>query len=103
MKISKPKENQILIEDEYLKDFDLEVKNKTGLKDSKYNKEYETLLLLYRFPDMEASKQIIYGNTMSIWTIVCSFLENLLLNDVISEKLLKEMPKTILKKMRREK
>ena len=38
MKITKPKENQLLFEDENLKKFNLKVQNETGLNKSKYNK-----------------------------------------------------------------
>ncbi len=77
MKITKPKANQILIEDDILKKYDLKVKTKGGLNKSKYNLPYEGLILVYRLPGMDSSKQIFYGNMVSINTLLASSLNNL--------------------------
>ena len=95
MKITKPKENQILIEDDVLKRFALKVKSKTGLNTSSYNDVYEGFIFAYRLPDMDASKQIFYGNTISIMTLFCSCLENIMINNLISEDQLEEMFKAV--------
>ncbi len=78
MKISKPKDNQLLFEDDILKDFELEVKSKTGLVNSPINELYETFILFYRFKDMDASKQIFCGNKLSLMTSIASMLDRLI-------------------------
>lgn len=95
MKISKPKENQILIEDDSFKFFSLNVKSKTGLNKSKFNQIYQGLILAYRLPDMEASKQIFYGNLTSILTLFSSCLENIMINNLINEEQLQDMIKGV--------
>ena len=86
MKITKPKENQLLFEDENLKKFTLKVQNK-----SKYNKSYNGVILAYRQPDMDASKQMFFGNTMTICTLISSCLENLLNYGILNEEMLDDM------------
>ena len=76
MKITKPKMNQILIEDNCLINFDINVKSKTGLSNSEFNQEYEGLVFGYRLPNMEASKQIFYGSPVSIATLLTSMLDS---------------------------
>lgn len=83
MKITKPKKNQLLLEDKELEQFDLEVKSKTGLKKGRYNNLYQGLILAYRNPGMDASKQIFSGSPISIITLLCSCLENLVRSDII--------------------
>ena len=100
MKITKLKDNQVLIEGDELVDFDLKVKNKTGLASSGYNDIYESLILLYRFPGMDASKQLFYGNQLSILTILSSGFQNLLDNNIITEEQLTDLVETV-KSMRR--
>ena len=95
MKVTKPKENQILIEDDLFMKLSLKVKSNTGLNDSKYNKLYQGLILAYRLQDMEASKQIFYGNPTSIMTLFCSCLENIMINNLINEDQLQDMIKNI--------
>lgn len=97
MKITKPKETQILLEDENFKHFHLDVVSQTGLNDSEYNEFYEGLIFAYRQPNMDASKQMFFGNVPSICTLMCSMLEQLLLRDIISEKQLKNMIKDVIK------
>lgn len=86
MKVSKPKENQLLFEDDILKGFELEVKSKTGLANSPINELYEAFMLFYRFKGMDASKQIYTGNKLSIMTGVNSMLEKLISAGVITER-----------------
>lgn len=76
MKITKPKMNQILIEDDCLINFDINVKSKTGLSNSEFNEKYEGLVFGYRLPNMEASKQIFYGSQVSIATLLTSMLDS---------------------------
>lgn len=101
MKITKPKENQILIEDEALKQFKLKVQSKTGLNNSGYNQIYQGLILAYRLPDMDASKQIFYGSEVSIMTLFCSCLESVISNNLIKESDLDDMVEAIKKNAKR--
>lgn len=77
MKITKPKKNQILLEDDCFTDLDLEVKSKTGLNNSEFNEDYNGLVLLYRLPNMDASKHLFYGDKLSILTLLTGGLKNL--------------------------
>ena len=95
MKIVKPTPSSILIVDEQLTKFNLEVQSKTGLNDSEFNDEYEALILAFRLPDMDASKQIFYGDYRSLITLFSSSMENLLRNKIITEELLDEMVKLV--------
>lgn len=95
MKITKPKENQILFEDDNFKNVALEVKNKTGLNDTEYNNIYDGFILAYRQPNMDASKQIFFGNGMTICTLICSCLENLLTYGVLNDDMLDDMVKNV--------
>lgn len=85
MKVTKPNDNQILIEDDLLKQFNLDVKSHTGLNTSGYNHLYQGLILIYRFPNMDASKQLFYGNKTSILTLLCSSIENIIDNKLMNE------------------
>ena len=91
MEITKPKENQVLIEADFLKNFDLAVKSKTGLNDSEFNDAYEVLMLAYRQPGMDASKQIFMGSQLSIITVLASTIQNLLANHIIDEEILNDI------------
>lgn len=91
MKVTKPKENQLLFEDDVLKGFELEVKSKTGLANSPINDLYETFMLFYRFKGMDASKQLYTGNKISIMTGINSMLEQLIRAEIITKKDLKEI------------
>lgn len=76
MKITKPKSNQLLIEDDCLINLNLNVKSKTGLNDSEYNKMYEALILAWRFPNMDASKQMFYGSQIGLATLLTSLVDS---------------------------
>ena len=95
MKITKPKDNQILIEDDIFKQFELKVKSNTGLNNSGYNKIYQGLILAYRLPDMDASKQLFYGDPISIMTLFCSCLESIVANGLISENNIDDMVEAV--------
>ena len=97
MKITKPKETQILLEDEHFKNFHLDVVSNTGLNESEFNEFYEGLILTYRQPNMDASKQMFFGNVPSICTLMCSMLEQLLVREILNEKEFKRMIKDIIK------
>ncbi|MBQ7308234.1 MAG: hypothetical protein IJW82_06905 [Clostridia bacterium] len=97
MRITKPKENQLLIEDDCLKEYKLDVESKTGLNETIYNRFYEGMILAYRLPNMDASKQMFYGSPASIMTLMCSSIENLLVNKLVSEDQLDEIIKEIKK------
>lgn len=100
MKITKPKETQILLEDESFKHFRLDVVSKTGLNESEFNEFYEGLILAYRQPNMDASKQMFFGNIPSICALMGSMLEKLVMNEIIDEKELKNMVKVVLKNVK---
>lgn len=91
MKVTKPKDNQLLFEDDTLKCFDLEVQSKTGLANTPINEVYEAFMLFYRFKDMDASKQIYIGNKVSIMTAITSMLDKLIETKVITKKDLKNI------------
>lgn len=95
MKITKPKDNQILIEDDILKQFNLKVESHTGLNESGFNEFYQGFILAYRLPDMDASKQIFYGSPVSIMTLFCSCLESVVSQGLIEEDILDDMVKAI--------
>lgn len=99
MKVLKVAENQILLEDEAFKnirDCDLNiVKSKTGLNNSEYDKDYEAMILAFRQPGMDASKQLFLGNAVSLYTIVASILENLVRQKIFSEELIQDMIRMI--------
>ncbi len=103
MKITKPKDNQLLIEDDVLKKFELKVKSNTGLNSSGYNEVYQGLILAYRLPDMDASKQIFYGSPISIMTLFCSCLESIVANNLISEDNIDEMVEAVKENAKRRK
>lgn len=84
MRVTKPTETQVLIEDPLLRGFKLEVESETGLVNSKFDNIYETLVLAYRFPGMDASKQIFYGDKLSLLTIFSSTFQNLIERDIMS-------------------
>lgn len=100
MKVTKPKDNQLLIEDEALRNFKLKVSSKTGLNDSYFNNLYEGMILGYRLPNMDASKQMFMGSKISLMTLYASMTENLLRNDIFTEKELKEILKDVIKNSR---
>lgn len=93
MKVSKPKENQLLFEDDSFKHFDLEVKSKTGLNESSLNDIYESFILFYRFKGMDASKQMFMGNQVSIVTALTSIINRLLATGIMSKDILEDVVK----------
>lgn len=95
MQITKPKNNQILIEDDILKQFDLKVHSHGGLNESGFNELHKGFILAYRLPDMDASKQIFYGSPVSIMTLFCSCLESVVSQGLIEEDILDDMVKAI--------
>ena len=70
MKITKPKENQLLFEDDVFKDFKLECEHKNIIEGSKFDDNYNGIVLGYRFTPMGSSKQMFYGNNISILTLL---------------------------------
>lgn len=103
MKITKPKDNQILIEDDVLKQFDMKVKSNGGLNESGYNELYQGFILAYRLPNMDASKQIFYGMPISIMTLFCSCLENVVSQGLVNEEVLDDMVKAVKENLERKK
>ena len=93
MKISKPKENQLLFEDDSFKHFDLEVKTKTGLNESSFNNIYESFILFYRCKGMDASKQMFMGNQVSIVTALTSIINKLLATGIMNKDILEDVVK----------
>lgn len=91
MKITKPKENQLLFEDDVFKDFKLECEHKNIIEGSKFDDNYNGIVLGYRFTPMGSSKQMFYGNNISILTLLSSMLENLLTHKVLTEDKLHHM------------
>lgn len=86
MKITKPKENQLLFEDDIFKDFKLECEHKNIIEGSKFDENYNGIVLGYRFTPMGSSKQMFYGSNISILTLLSSMLDNLLTREVLTEK-----------------
>lgn len=103
MKVSKPKENQLLFEDDNLKQLKLEVESKTGLSKSVLNEIYEGLILGYRTVGMEASKQVFVGDKLSLMTLFSSMIENMLTYKILTEKELQQMINLVLEKIEKEK
>lgn len=87
LKITKPNEKSILIEGDELVAFNPEVQSKTGLvDDKKYDENYSIFTLFYRFPGMDASKQMIMGNAISIEVMLASLMHTLLKEGVFKRK-----------------
>lgn len=101
MRVTKPKDNQLLIEDDTLRNFKLKVSSKTGLNDSYFNNLYEGMILGYRLPNMDASKQMFMGSKISLMTLYASMTENLLRNDIFTEKEMKDILKEVIKNSKR--
>jgi hypothetical protein len=59
------------------------------------------MILGYRFPGMEESKQMFYGRKLAISTLLCSMLENMLLHNVLTEDELKEAVSLVIKQVRK--
>lgn len=101
MKVSKPKENQLLFEDDYLRELKLEVETKGGLNDSEFNDIYEAIILGYRTTNMDASKQMFVGDKMSLMTLFSAILENMFAYKILTQKELQQTIKMVLKEMKR--
>lgn len=95
MLVTKPKNNQLLLEDDSFENFDLGVHSKTGLVDSEFDKIYEALILCYRLPGMDASKQMFYGDRLSVMTLLSSTLQNLLTYHIIDEESLDDVVSSV--------
>lgn len=46
--------------------------------------DYEVMIQAWREPGMENSKQIIMGDKISIATVLCSLMENMILNKIFT-------------------
>ena len=57
---------------------------KSKNKAMKSFEDYEVMIQAWREPGMENSKQIIMGDKISIATVLCSLMENMILNDVFT-------------------
>ena len=57
---------------------------KSKNKAMKSFEDYEVMIQAWREPGMENSKQIIMGDKISIATVLCSLMENMVLNDVFT-------------------
>lgn len=101
MIITKPKKNQLLLEDDRLSEFNLEVKSKTGLNETEYDDMYNAMVFGYRQPGMDASKQLFMGDRVSVLTLLSSMMENLMRYKVIDSEDLKEMIKLCEENIRR--
>lgn len=102
MKVYKLNEDTLCIQGKELKKFEVEPIHKgKELIDSMFNGAYNTMLLGYRFPGMEASKQMFYGSKLAITTLFCSMMENMLLNNVLTEDELKEAVSLVIKQVRK--
>lgn len=74
MKVTKPKSNQILIEDDLIKD----IKIKNEKLDKEYDENYQVLLFGYRQKGMPNSIQLFSGNSLkSISVLFLSIMETL--------------------------
>ena len=103
MKITKPKENQLLFEDDALKDFKLECEYENIIKGSNFDKDYNGIIFAYRFTPMGCSKQMFYGNEMTILTLLSSMLDNLLTHKVLTEKKLHYMVDMVIEQVKERK
>lgn len=96
MKLSKPNETSLLLEAKELKDFTLD--SMVNLKETEaFNKLYKGFILLARQPGMQNSIQLFAGDDATMVTLVASALENLLRNDILTDKQFKHITKMILK------
>lgn len=97
MKVFKSAEDTLCIQGDFVPLLDLNVKTKTGLSESAMDSIYEAVLIGYRLPGMDASKQIIAGDRVSVCTLTASLLENLLRHKVITDKDLLKLVNLVLK------
>lgn len=102
MKVYKSSEDTLCIQGKEIKKFEIDPIHKgKELVDSVFNGAYNTMVLGYRFPGMEASKQMFYGSKLAITTLLCSMLENMLLHNVLTEDELKEVVSLVIKQVRK--
>ena len=102
MKVYKSKEDTLCIQGKEMIKFNVESDYKgREIVDSTFDGAYDTMILGYRFPGMEASKQIFYGSKLAIATLLCSMMENMLLRNLITEAELKNAVNIVIKQVRK--
>lgn len=102
MKVYKSSEDTLCIQGKEIKKFEIEPIHKgKEIVDSVFNGAYNTMILGYRFPGMEASKQMFYGSKLAITTLLCSMLENMLSHNVLTEDELKEVISLVIIQVRK--
>lgn len=77
----------------FAKEIDKIFNGKTPKIEGPMNDLYECDIYIYRHKGMGNSKQIIYGNSISVIAATISYLEILLRQGIINKKQLKEMVK----------
>lgn len=77
----------------FAKEIDKIFNGKTPKIEGLMNDLYECDIYIYRHKGMGNSKQIIYGNPISVIAATISYLETLLRQGIINKKQLKEMVK----------
>lgn len=77
----------------FAKEIDKIFNGKTPKIEGLMNDLYECDIYIYRHKGMGNSKQIIYGNPISVIAATISYLETLLRQGIIDKKQLKEMVK----------
>ena len=88
------KEEQIIkIMKNFAKEIDKIFQGKTPKIEGLMNDLYECDIYIYRHKGMGNSKQIIYGNPISVIAATISYLETLLRQGIVNKKQLKEMVK----------
>ena len=77
----------------FAKEIDKIFQGKTPKIEGLMNDLYECDIYIYRHKGMGNSKQIIYGNPISVIAATISYLETLLRQGIVNKKQLKEMVK----------
>ena len=77
----------------FAKEIDKIFKGETPKIEGPMNDLYECDIYIYRHKGMGNSKQIIYGNPISVIAATISYLETLLRQGIVNKKQLKEMVK----------
>ena len=77
----------------FAKEIDKIFQGKTPKIEGLMNDLYECDIYIYRHKGMGNSKQIIYGNPISVIAATISYLETLLRQGIINKKQLKEIVK----------
>lgn len=93
------------------KELDLDIINKfhdramhsSRISKNIFDEDYEVLVQGWRAPGMKNSKQIFIGDKVSISTILCSMMENLVKNDVLTIDELKLLIEVTEEKIKEEK